>query len=90
MQEKECVFCGEKLTFDMCAYWNFPAHIGCAEQMIDVYKITSVSAGGHYYDNNLDHVADMISESEYSDGYTITKEQMSAGQFKLLPEFQGF
>lgn len=90
MQEKECFFCGEPLMFDMCAYWSIPAHIGCAEQMIDVYKITSVSAGGHYYDKDLSHIVDMINESEYGDGYIITKEKMSAGQFKMLPEFQGF
>ena len=79
----------------MCAYWHVgpskaDIHIGCAEKTVEVFKVLAVGNGGFFFDIDMPQIDDLMDGSDIGDGYTITKEAMTALKYYSLPEFDGF
>lgn len=60
------------------------------EKIMDVYYITIAGERSGYYEENLDHLIDMLKDSPYGEGYTITREVMKPSEYDKLPEFMGW
>jgi len=64
-------------------------HMGCCETKIDVWFVSMLDAPKQgYYENDVSKVAEMLKTSE--DPYLIERQEMKAGLFYNIPEFQGF
>jgi len=65
--------------------------MGCEGAEVDIYQVTPANETGRgYCDQDVTVLADMITECDYGEGYTIIKEKMRATRFFNLPEFTGF
>lgn len=67
--------------------------MACAEQDIEVYKISEADPGNHFFVKDLGEALENIKAVKYCEdgnGYTIVKESMTLARYESLEEFQGF
>lgn len=64
-------------------------HYGCFNIEIGVWLISLPDAPkSGYYENDVRNISEMLKDAE--DAYLIERQQMVAGQFHNLPDFEGF
>jgi len=85
--EKTCPQCGMVISSGMVQQGGL--HVGCFEVKIDVWFVSlpfNPTCG--YYEKDISQISAMLENAE--DQYLIERQQMKAGLFYNLPEFQGF
>ncbi len=88
MADKQiCPHCKEEIPMQIVQQGGL--HLHCYEADIDVWFISLPAAPDcGYVENDLCQVVEMLKTAE--DPYVIERQQMKAGKYYNLPEFQGF
>ena len=84
-----CPHCKKEIPIDHVQQGGL--HIGCYEAVIDVYFISlPCDPKSGYYDHNPKNIFEMLKNSDCEDSYLIQRQQMKAGRYYNLPDFEGF
>ena len=89
----KCIVCKKEIPWDQRCLNGTKGSIcmGCEFKKIDVWHIMLPGETQNgYYDTDIGHVLDMLSECDYGEGYDIRKIRMRAMKYYSLPEFVGF
>lgn len=89
----ECGLGGHFAGYHMVGKDRKSLCVACAEQEIEVYKITEAVPGNAFCLRDLNEAMESIKAVEWcdsGDGYAITKQSMSLVKYESLEEFQGF
>lgn len=57
---------------------------------MDVYYITIAGEKNGYYEEDLEHLIDMLKDCPYGEGYTVIKESIKSSEYAAMPEFMGW
>ena len=89
-----CINCKKEIGDQEMCFYNHTLKIsmcmGCEGIEIEVFKITLPGEKNGYYEKEIKGFLDMLKECDIGEGYTVTKEKMSAWVYYNLPEFDGF
>ncbi len=57
---------------------------------MDVYYITRAGEKNGYYEENLDHIMNILKDCPYEEEYTITRKVIKSSEYDTMPEFLGW